>query len=146
MSQKDIELILARHLASYLALAIFIVDPDGKLLYYNEAAEKILGLRFSETGEMPLGEWSTMFRPADGEGTPLPSERLPLAVAVSERRPAHRDFWIRGLDQVRRHIEITAFPLVGQADRHLGAVAIFWELEDEGNDLGDARLAGSARS
>jgi hypothetical protein len=30
---------------------------------------------------------------------------------------------------VRRHIEITAFPLIGQAGHHLGAVAIFWEVE-----------------
>jgi hypothetical protein len=27
---------------------------------------------------------------------------------------------------VRRHIEITAIPLVGQSNRFLGAVAIFW--------------------
>jgi hypothetical protein len=26
-----------------------------------------------------------------------------------------------------REIEVTAFPLVGQADRFLGAIAIFWE-------------------
>jgi hypothetical protein len=38
--------------------------------------------------------------------------------------------WIQGLDQVRRHIEVTAFPLIGQAGRHLGAVAIFWEVKN----------------
>jgi hypothetical protein len=26
-----------------------------------------------------------------------------------------------------REIEITAFPLIGQADRFLGGIAIFWE-------------------
>ena len=35
--------------------------------------------------------------------------------------------WLRGLDGTRRHVEVTAFPLVGQAGRFLGAVALFWE-------------------
>jgi hypothetical protein len=34
--------------------------------------------------------------------------------------------WIRGLDQVPRHIEVTALPLIGQSQRFLGAAAIFW--------------------
>ena len=50
MAQKEIEVILARQLAEYLTLPIFIVDPNGDLLYYNEPAEEILGSRFGETG------------------------------------------------------------------------------------------------
>jgi len=48
-------------------------------------------------------------------------------IALSKRHPAHKLFWIEGLDGVLREIEVTAFPLVGQADRFLGALAIFWE-------------------
>jgi hypothetical protein len=59
----------------------------------------------------------------------LAVEDLPLVVALRERRPAHRAFWIHGLDGVRRRIEVTAFPLVGQGERHLGAMALFWEAE-----------------
>ena len=35
MAHEEIEVILARQLASYLAMPIFIVDPQGTLLYYN---------------------------------------------------------------------------------------------------------------
>jgi hypothetical protein len=49
-------------------------------------------------------------------------------IALTERRPVHGRFYIVGLDGVRRHIETTAVPLIGQADRHLGAIAIFWEV------------------
>ena len=128
MSQKEIEVILARQLASYLAMPIFIVDPHGALIFYNEPAERILGRRFEETGEMPVDEWSTIFKPTDAEGAPLMPETLPLVIALTQRRPAHRDFWIRGLDSVLRHIEVTAFPLIGQAERYLGGIAIFWEV------------------
>lgn len=129
MSQKEVEVILTRQLASCLAVPIFIVDPKGDLVYYNEPAEAILSHRFEETGEMPVGEWSTIFEPTEASGAPLPSEELPLVIALRERRPAHRDFWIRGLDGKRRHLAVTAFPLVGQADRFLGALALFWEAD-----------------
>jgi PAS domain-containing protein len=129
MSQKEIEVILTRQLASYLAMPVFLVDTQGTLIFYNEPAEVILGRRFQETGETPVEEWSTVFKPTDEQGVPLPPEALPLVIAITKRRPSHSSFYIHGLDNVRRHIEVTALPLIGQANRHLGAVAIFWEIE-----------------
>lgn len=128
MSQQEIEVILARHLAEYLAMPIFIVEPNGDLLFYNEPAEKILGLRYDETGPMPAAEWATVFQPVNEAGIPLPTEELPLIMALSQQSPAHKMFWIRGLDGRMRQIEVTAFPLKVQANRFLGALAIFWEV------------------
>src|SRR5437016_1033870 len=109
MTQKEIEVILARHLASYLATPIFIVDPAGNLLYYNEHAEAILGHRFNETGEMPVAEWGTIFRPMDKDGALLATRELPLVMALQQRRPVSGGFWIRGLDNnVLRQIEVFA--------------------------------------
>ena len=127
MAQKDVEVILMRQLASYLAMPIFLVDPAGNLIYYNEPAERLLGRRYDETGEMALEEWSTVFTPAEESGEPLAASALPLAIALAQRRAAHRTMWIHGLDGESRRIMTTAFPLEGQGGRHLGAVAIFWE-------------------
>jgi len=126
MAQYEIEVILLRQLASYLAMPIFIVDPRGTLVFYNEPAEIILGKRFEETGEMSVEEWSKAFQATDEQGRPLEPEAVPLMIAFNDRRPTHGSLWIRGLDGVRRHIEATAFPLVGQSDRFLGAVVLFW--------------------
>jgi PAS domain-containing protein len=127
MAQKPIEVILMRQLASYLAMPIFVVDATGTLVFYNEPAERVLGRRFEEAGEMPARDWATLWDPTDDDGRPLAPERLPLMIAVAERRPAHVRLWIRGLDGVRRCIEATAFPLIGRAEQSLGAVVIFWE-------------------
>ena len=127
MSQHEVEVILARHLAEYLAMPIFIVNPAGALIFYNEPAEKILGLSYSETGAMPASEWTTIFHPVDQEGKAISPEELPLMIALTHRHPAHKLFRIRGKDGALREIEVTAVPLVGQADRFLGAMAIFWE-------------------
>jgi PAS domain-containing protein len=125
--QHPVEVILMRQVASYLATPIFVVDPDGTLLYFNEPAEGILGRRYDEAGEMAHAEWASIFQPTDEQGHALPPERLPLSIAMAQRRPAHGPMWIRGLDGALRHIAVTAFPLVGQEGRYLGAVALFWE-------------------
>ncbi len=130
MAQKEIEVILARQWASYLAMPIFIVDPDGTMIYFNDRAEAVLGKRFEETGEMPIAEWSTAFSPTDDKGAPFDPDALPLAVALSQRKFDNARFWICGLDGIRRHIEVYAVPLLGQADRYLGAIAFFAELSE----------------
>lgn len=131
MAQQQVEVILARHLAENLALPIFIVDPQGNLLFFNEPAEAVLGLRFGDTGLMPASEWSTMFQPVEQDGTPVAPEQLPLMIAMLHGHPAHKGFWIRGLDKKLRQIELTAFPLVGQSGRISAAVAVFWEVPSE---------------
>jgi PAS domain-containing protein len=128
--QKPIELILMRQLASSLAMPIFLIDADGTLVFYNESAERILGRRFDETGEMSAEEWATAFSPTDEAGRPLPPDALPLTIAHVERRPVHVELWIRGLDNVARQIGSTALPLIGTGGRYVGAVSIFWETFD----------------
>jgi len=106
-----------------------VPGPDGaaSLLYYNEPAEALLGHSFEETGEMPVEEWGTIFRPVDADARPIPPERLPLVVALAESRPTHGELTIVGLDGVSRHLEMVAFPLDGQHGARLGGVALFWE-------------------
>jgi PAS domain-containing protein len=130
VSQQEIEIILTRHWASHLTTPIFLVDPEGDLLYYNETAEHILGQRFAETGKMGADAWSVAFKFTDDDSVPLKPEEIPLNIALTECRPVHRSLWLIGLDNVRRHIRTTCLPLIGQADRFLGAIALFWELED----------------
>lgn len=127
MSQRPIEVILTRQLASTLAMPMFLVDAQGTLVFYNEPAEAVLGMRFDETGEMAAGEWATAWSPTRQDGEPLPVEHLPLMVAVTEHRPAHGEFWIRALDGTRRHLLATAIPLMRSAEHILGAVVVFWE-------------------
>jgi PAS domain-containing protein len=134
-SQHNLVLILARDFASRLATAVFLVDPQGSLVYFNEAAEDVLGQRYAEGVSMSAREWSTAFEPVAADGTPLPLGDLPLGIALSRREPAHSAIRIVGRDGVTREIEVTAFPLFAHADEFVGAVAIFWQRPDvPGND------------
>jgi PAS domain-containing protein len=132
MSQP-IELILVRHLASSLAIPLFLVDPDGTMVFYNEAAEQVLGRRYDEAGEMAFAEWTTVFAVRDEDGRSLDINQLPLVRALRARRPAHYRFEITGLDGAPRSIEVSAFPLEAEGKRMLGAVALFWESGPDGS-------------
>lgn len=125
--QKNLVLILAREFASKLATATFVTDAEGKLVFYNEGAEEILGRTFAEAGELPAAEWANLFEVERLDGTPMPLEQMPGGVALIERRPAHDLMCITGLDGVKREIAVTAFPLFARVDDLVGMVAIFWE-------------------
>jgi PAS domain-containing protein len=125
--QKHLVLILAREFASNLATPTLIADAAGTLVFYNEAAEQVVGLPFAEAGEMPVDEWTASFEPRTAEAEPLPPERRPVRIALDEQRPAHQAFRITSTDGIEREVGVTAFPLFAQADEFVGIVAIFWQ-------------------
>ena len=127
MTQQELEFSLSQQLAEHLTMPIFIVNPAGDLIFYNEYAGAILGTHFAETGIMPASEWSTIFHPVDQNGNSIPPDDLPLIIAIKEQRPAHKVFWIIDLEGNLREIEVTSIPLIGQDDQFIGGMAIFWE-------------------
>ncbi len=123
---KHLVLILARELASNLATPTLIADADGTLVFFNEAAEAIVGKQFGEIGEMPMEEFSSSFTPRTRNHSPLTEDRRPTRIALEERRAAHEQLWVTSRDGVDRQIAITAFPLFAEADEFVGIVGIFW--------------------
>jgi hypothetical protein len=125
--QRNLVLILARELAANSATPMFVIDPTGTLVFFNEPAEHVLGRSFAETGPLSPDEWGRMFAPIDEGGEPIPLESLPLAKVMRDLQPGHMEFKITALDEVERKIAVTAFPLFAKANEFVGAVAIFWE-------------------
>ena len=113
---------------------MFVVDPTGALVFFNEPAERVLGRSFAETGPLTPEEWGRMFSPVDADGSPIPLDVLPLTKTMRDMQPGHMEFTITGLDDQQRQIAVTAFPLFARANEFVGAVAIFWE-----SDMAEAR-------
>jgi PAS domain-containing protein len=146
MGQPEIEIVLMRQLASYLAVPILIVDRNRDLLFFNESAEPILGRRFEETGQIQRGEWTRSFRPADVHGVPIPPEDQPLTRATDRGEPSHRRFMLTGLDGVARVIEGVAFPLATRESGLMGAVGVFWEVREHTEARPPATFGENRRS
>src|SRR5687767_9454163 len=107
MPQRPVELILARQLASGLAVPVLLVDARGDTLFFNESAEPIFGRRFDEMDELSLERRTAVMRPRDAQGEPLPVDDLPGMIAMRERQPAHVSFYIDSYDGHRRAVEAT---------------------------------------
>jgi PAS domain-containing protein len=58
--QQPLELILARNLISIVSLAAFLVNVEGHVVFYNDAAAAIIGSPFEETGPTC---WPRLIRP-----------------------------------------------------------------------------------
>jgi PAS domain-containing protein len=143
VSQKPLELILARNLMSALSTPAFLVDEGGLLVFYNDAAGTLLGKGFDEVGHVGPTEWGGLFGPYDGAGETIPYEELPVVRAVRAGRPAHASFGVRAFDGQVHAVECTAFPIL-TAHGSQGAIAIFWPVEDELPTAAITAAAGAA--
>jgi PAS domain S-box-containing protein len=124
--QRHIALILAKDLAANLASAILLVDPDGNLVFFNEAAERILGRPYAEA-QMSRGEMAKTFKPVDESGEPIPLHDLPIPTAIREGTPSHGHLRIESVDGHVRDLEVIGIPLFAQTDQLVGGLAVFWE-------------------
>jgi len=111
---------------SNITTPAFPVDAVGTLVFFNDAAGDLLGLRYEETGPMEISQWGRHFVPLTADGRQLELDELPLSVALRECRPVHLAFSVRSALGENRDIEVSAFPIVGNAGVR-GAMAIFWD-------------------
>ena len=128
MASQPIELILARNLVSAITLAAFIVDPEGKLVFFNDPAGELVGRRFEEVGRLRQEDWASEFGPFDEFGKVLPTEDLPLTIALREGLPAHDRFHMSVRDEELVKVDVSALPLA-TADGFKGAIVVFWRTE-----------------
>jgi PAS domain-containing protein len=102
------------------------VNDEGKLVFFNDAAEALFGRPFAGVGEVPIDEFTASFKPRTRDSEPLPAERRPARIALAERRAVHERFMITGADGIDREISVTGVPLFAHADEFVGVMTIFW--------------------
>lgn len=72
---------LYQQLLQALPAAIYTTDMDGRITFYNDAAVAFAG-RVPAIGE----KWCVTWRLYNPDGTPMPHDQCPLAVALHEKR------------------------------------------------------------
>jgi PAS domain-containing protein len=107
-----------------------LVDIEGAIVFYNDAAAEVLGARFEETGRIPQEEWRAEIGPFDEHEQRLPTDNLPVTIALRDARPGYGRFHIRSANAGLIAIEATALPLIGPAGHH-GALVVFWPIDAE---------------
>jgi PAS domain S-box-containing protein len=65
-----------------LPAAIYMTDADGRITYFNEAAATMWGCRPKLNTDLWCGSWR-LYWP---DGTPMPHDACPMAIALKEQR------------------------------------------------------------
>jgi PAS domain-containing protein len=129
-SEHSLPLILARELAANLATPMFLIDAGGMLVFFNEAAELLLGKSYGEVGGISALEFGAMLEMENLDGTPMRRRESPAGVAFYEREPAHRTLLATTLDGTRQPFEVTAYPLFGHVGDMHGVLTVFWRAKE----------------
>jgi PAS domain-containing protein len=130
-SARSLPLILARELASNLATPMFLLDPQGMLVFYNDAAALLIGKSFAELGEIPGSEFGAVLHLTTPDGEPIRRRNSPAGIALFEQRPAHQTLMATAYNGARLHVDATAYPLFGATGEMHGVVSVFWETAPE---------------
>jgi PAS domain S-box-containing protein len=110
-----------------LPAAVYTTDAAGRITYFNRAAVELAGRK----PELGKDEWCVSWRLYTADGTPLPHDSCPMAVALKENRP------IRGVEAILERPDGTRVlflpyptPLRDPSGLLIGAVNMLVDLTD----------------
>lgn len=83
-----------------LPVAVYTCDGLGYIKSYNDASVQLWGREPAPDKELWCGSWKTYYP----DGTPLPLEECPMAIALKEGRITHPEMIIETPDGQKRHI------------------------------------------
>ena len=103
---------------------------DGRITHYTDQAATLWGHRPDLAVDPP--RWSGAARLFDEQGRPLPPERSPIALALSEGRPHHgRRLQLERPDGDRRHALSYASPLLDEQGRVVGGLDLLVDVTEQ---------------
>jgi len=91
-----------RSVLNVLPAAVYTTDVRGRVTYYNQAAAELAG-REPRVGS---DEWCVTWRLFKPDGTPMPHDCCPMAIAIKENRA------VRGAEAVLERPDGTRVPFV----------------------------------
>jgi PAS domain S-box-containing protein len=116
-----------RALLDAMPAAIYTTDSSGRITYYNDAASDLWGRR----PELGKTEWCGSWKLLRPDGSSMPHDRSPMAVAVKEKRP------IRGVEAIAERpdgsrVRLIPYPtpIFDASGALLGAVNMLVDITD----------------
>jgi PAS domain S-box-containing protein len=117
-----------RELLEALPAAVYTTDAAGRITYFNEAAAEFWGCR----PELGKSEWCGSWKLYHPDGTSMPHDQCPMALALRDKRP------IRGKraiaerpDGTRLHFAPYPTPIFDSSGTMVGAVNMLVDTEVE---------------
>jgi PAS domain S-box-containing protein len=123
-----------RILLQHLPGAAYACDPQGRIRLYTPGAVQLWGRKPDIGEDRWCGAWK-IFHP---DGTELPSDQCPTAIAIKDGRPVRTvEILIERPDGVRRRVLPNASPLRDASGTLLGAVSILVDVTEAADPAAD---------
>ncbi|MCW1991950.1 PAS domain S-box-containing protein [Bradyrhizobium japonicum] len=91
-----------QELLAAIPAAIYTTDAAGRITYFNQAAVELAG----RTPQLGTDEWCVTWKLYWPDGTPLPHDQCPMAIALKEGRS------VRGVEAVAEKPDGTRVPFI----------------------------------
>ena len=124
---KSLALIRAKHLAESVTTPMLLTARDGTLIFYNEAAEVMLGVPFADVGPLGASAWRDRFDVRGRTGEPFPLEAMPGWLELQTERPGTGHVVLRRSDGSDLVLAVCAFPLFTAQRQFDGALVLLWK-------------------
>jgi PAS domain S-box-containing protein len=116
-----------RELLDALPAAVYTTDAAGRITYFNEAAAELWGHRPQLGTSAFCGSWKLYW----ADGTPLPHDQCPMAIALKENRS------VRGMEAIAERPDGTRVPFIpyptplhDESGRLIGAVNMLVDITE----------------
>ncbi|MFP5212538.1 MAG: PAS domain S-box protein, partial [Acidobacteriota bacterium] len=130
-----------RHLVDTIPVGVYTCDADGRITFFNQRAAELWGRspRLGDEAEKFCGS----FRIFRTDGSPVPHDRCPMAVAVREGRSFRdEEIMVERPDGSRGIASVTIDPIFDEAGNLAGAINAIADItERKGIEAEAARLA-----
>jgi diguanylate cyclase (GGDEF)-like protein/PAS domain S-box-containing protein len=112
-----------RELLDSLSDGVYFTDLEGRIIFWNKAAEQLSG--FSQSEVLGRRCSDNILMHVDASGTCLCTSGCPLRATISDGRPRDADVYLHHKDGSRIPIRARATPMKDNSGKILGAVEVF---------------------
>lgn len=132
-----------RQLVTNLPVALYTCDAHGKILLYNQKAVQLWG----RAPQQEIEKWNGAFRLYKGDGSPLPLDESPMAIALKTGRVEQFEIIIERKDGSRRNVIPFPHLLYDTDGKITGALNMMQDITEEKKAAADnAKLAAIVQS
>ena len=116
-----------RQLVKNLPAGVYSCDVQGVINFYNDAAVTIWGCK----PEVGKDKWSGAWKLAKDDGTSLPADCAPMAIALKEGHPVMEEIWVERPNGSRSFVQAYSQPLFGLSGEVTGAISMILDVTEQ---------------
>ena len=116
--------------------ALYFVDLNRIIIYWNKAAEKISGYKASEVVGKSCSD--NVLCHVDSDGNSLCKEKCPIAASIADKSPHEAEVYLHHKNGHRIPVSVRVNPLLNEVGEIIGGIELFTDISN--NPINELRI------